>query len=880
MNNDANIQKEEYIKLIDKLYSFGMSNENVYLVLYILTCFKEGLELEVITEKSSINDDNTLFGKEENRLDLYYEKTRFAIKNIPEEKKIFLQVNDVFNKTIKDKRTSKVIIEYFQSDMIEQLEQYANSDNFEEVFDAFLEIIVGVQGKRGGEFVLPIEIGRFLIMLANLEGNASVFNPFAGLGTFGIELTEHQQYLGHEINALTWAVAVLRLNAHNRISHSDFLNADSFRNWPSSRKFDLVIANPPFRLRLSKKQQAEFSGEKFVEGFFLKEGIKLLEAKGKLITIVPQVFLTGHGDKKVRQFLVDKDLLEAVISFPGGLLMHTSIPFEILLINKNKTHKNEIVFFHGSEYVTKVNRYDKWFNAEGLLDEIRKTLGVQDSHVNEPETAYIPEGTLLPEFVSQDLIAENDYYLNLKRYWVDRIKGTALRDVIKIEKTISFREALKHFENTDEINYTERSPFMEFKHISTKDLKVDPKDFDINIEFIENKRVRNGKFINEDTYLVSLIGSNLKPSFLSPGNEIIHISNDVIPFTINEKLVDPNWLVRELNSTKVKDQLEVLVTGVIPRLRKQDFLNLKIHLPSLKEQREEIGKIQGLEKQVDDLESNIIEQNSYLRHTVAGPLSDLEHALNNIETIIKNISKNEMPQILDAKVSDNHLYTLGEHIEDSKKHVAIILDTIATKLSSSQSIEQKKLEKLNLLKHIDNYIKRKNENRTSLGYSIEFDFDRDFFNSSPNTHFEYVLGNKELINTLLDNMIDNAVKHAFIEGEKNLIEIYVWGYNEDTANERIFFTMANTGKRMPKNITLDVLKKRGFSNSSKQGDGFGLWLVNEIVRKHKADWFLVDDLGTDNAPEIRYSNILGRNIQRPKDDCVTKFSFSFPILEE
>src|SRR5690606_24368611 len=134
-----------------------------------------------------------------------------------------------------------------------------------------------------------------------------------------------------------------------------------------------------------------------------------------------------------------------------------------------------------------------------------------------------------------------------------------------------------------------------------------------------------------------------------------------------------------------------------------------------------------------------------------------------------------------------------------KKHISFIVDTMANKLSSSQSIEQKKLVKLNLLNHLEQYVNRKNENTASLGYSIDFDFDKDFFNSTPNAHFEFILGNRELMNTLLDNMIDNADKHAFMEGMKKKIKIYVWGYDEDVANKRIFFTIANTGKPLPQN---------------------------------------------------------------------------------
>lgn len=875
------IPREIYLQVVREFSDTGIHQKDLYLLLYLITIKREGFTFKVITERSPISNDIALFEEHENKLDLYYENTRFVLCNVSDEKKILFKVNEVFNRLIfKDQSIIKHLGSNLSNNWFEQFDQYLGGNHFGEIFDVFLEIIVGAQNKKFGEFVLPTEIGGFLLNLADLENNANIFNPFAGLATFGIDLRENQTYLGHEIDELIWAVAILRLNAHNRIKQSDFLNADSFGNWPSSRKFDLVIANAPFKLPLSKNQQTVFSGERLVEGFFLNEGIKLLKPKGKLITIVPQGFLSNHSDKKTRQFLVEQDLLEAVITFPGGLLMHTSIPFVVLLINKKKSRKNEIAFIQGSKYVTNLNRYDKIFKSKSLLEEIRASLLPQVSRINEPSSANIPEGTLLPELISKDIITKNDFYLDIKRYWLDKIKGTVLREVINIEETFSFKQAVEYVENKDRVGYIEQVSFMEFKHVSSKNLKIEPKDYFIDVESIEYKRVSHGKFIKRDTYLVSLIGSNLKPSFLPTNDSIIHLSNDVLPFSINEKLVDPHWLIRELSTTKVKEQMEVLVTGVIPRLRREDFLNLKINIPSKKEQIQEIQKIKGLEMQVDSLESDIIQQNSYLRHTVAGPLSDLDHALKAIDSILKNISKNEMPNILSAKISDNHLYTLGEHIDDSKKHVAIILDTIANKLNSSQSIEQKKLEKLNLLKHIEKYVNRKNENTLALGYYIEFDFDKDFFNSNPNAHFEFISGNKNLVNTLLDNMIDNAVKHAFTEGKKNKIEVYVWGYDEDAANKRIFFTIANTGTPLPKNITLNDLKKRGYSSGGGQGDGFGLYLVNEIVRKHKADWFLVDDYGVDNLPNKEYVTTSGINYSIPKDDCVTKFSFSFPIFEE
>lgn len=880
MKENTSINKELF-KFIDESRNTGVSDNNMlpYLFLYFLSCSKEGIDLKLNTEKRQVFDDNNLFGKEEGKLELYNEYYSFVLKNVPESKRIFFKINNVFNKILSINHTVNFLQKYLEDNPINRLAKLVSEDDFAIKFEELFKLIARIIKKNTGEFELPIEIGELMIQLADLDKKASVFNPFSGLATFGICLKESQEYLGHEINDFIWAVSVLRINAHSRDKFSELLITDTLDSWPSKRKFDLVLANPPFRFKLSKKQQSKFSGERYLESFFINQGLKLLKQNGKLLSIVPNAFLSNYTEKNLRKFLVDQDLLEAVISLPGGLLNYTNIPFTILLINKNKKHKNDTLMIDASKYVNEVSKFNKVIKTDELILDVKKILEEENNLVNESQSGYKAKTSYLQQFVSKDIIAEKDYYLNINRYNFDydEIKGTPLKKIINIIKPISYKKAISYLENLEVISNENKYPF---KHISTKDLKIDLKDFSINVSDLHYKSVKYGKFINTSSYVVSMIGNNLKPSFLEIKDEVIHLSNEIVAFTLNEDLVDPNWFIKELNSTRVKEQQMALVTGIIPRLNKEDFLNLKINLPTLKEQKEEISKILGLERQVDDLESDIIQQNSYLRHTVAGPLSDLDHALNNIDTILNNISQNQMPQILNSKVSEEHLYTLEEYLQDSKKYVSLILNTVKSKLNSTQKIEQKKLVKLNLREHLENYVKRKFETKKQMEYILDYDYDREFFSNKANSHFDFILGNKELINTLLDNIIDNAVKHAFIEGESNKIEIYVWGYDEEAGEESIYFSISNTGKPLPENINIDILKKRGYSKGVKSGDGFGLWLVNEILKKHKADWNIVDEHREYNSYDNEYTTFKGLKIPSIKIDTVTKFSFNFPILKK
>ena len=167
--------------------------------------------------------------------------------------------------------------------------------------------------------------------------------------------------------------------------------------------------------------------------------------------------------------------------------------------------------------------------------------------------------------------------------------------------------------------------------------------------------------------------------------------------------------------------------------------------------------------------------------------------------------------------------------------------------------------------------------------NIIFDYDGDFFKNKLNAEFKFILGNAELINAILDNMIDNAVKHAFTTSKHNWIEIYAWA--EDSDNQ-ISFSISNSGKSLQDGTKLKDLKRKGYRDSSKEGDGFGLWFVNEVVRKHNAEWFLINELWneyplkTDIYVLDELSGEFFNDIQLNERNYVTKFSFHFPIYKK
>jgi len=123
----------------------------------------------------------------------------------------------------------------------ESLNQEVLKQNFSEIFDFILYKISAIHGRETGEFILPYEIRRLMWGLSQLGENASVYNPFAGIGSFGVFMDSGQNYIGQEINSRIWALGTLRLMAYQRFENASFSLGDSINNWlgePNS--FDLL----------------------------------------------------------------------------------------------------------------------------------------------------------------------------------------------------------------------------------------------------------------------------------------------------------------------------------------------------------------------------------------------------------------------------------------------------------------------------------------------------------------------------------------------------------------------------------------------------------------------------------------------------------------
>jgi len=282
-------------------------------------------------------------------------------------------------------------------------------------------------GKKAGEFYTPAEVVRICVEIADPQPNMSVYDPTVGSGGMLIQSRDYLQECGHDPRNLalygqesigtTWSICKMNMLLHG-ISHADIRQEDTLKN-PAHmdegnelRRFDRVLANPPFSQNYSKKE-LKFAGRfpvfmpekgKKADLMFVQHMLAVLKADGKLATVMPHgVLFRGGEEREARKYFIDKGYLEAVIGLPSNLFYGTGIPACILVMNKAGAKERKQVLFINADREYREGKAQNYLRPEDL-DKI-----VHAYRQGKKITGYA-------ELVSREDIAAEDYNCNIRRY--------------------------------------------------------------------------------------------------------------------------------------------------------------------------------------------------------------------------------------------------------------------------------------------------------------------------------------------------------------------------------------------------------------------------------------------------------------------------------
>ena len=166
---------------------------------------------------------------------------------------------------------------------------------------------------------------------------------------------------------------------------------------------------------------------------FLLHMIHSMSSIGRVAAVAPHgVLFRGAAEGRIRQGVIDKNLIDAVIGLPENLFYGTSIPACIVVFKKGRK-TSDVLFIDASKEFKKEKAKNKLRDgSNGEPNDIKKIVDTYKAFVN-GENAEIEKYS---HVATLDEIKENEYNLNIPRY-VDTFEEEELVDLEAVNTEIA-----------------------------------------------------------------------------------------------------------------------------------------------------------------------------------------------------------------------------------------------------------------------------------------------------------------------------------------------------------------------------------------------------------------------------------------------------------
>ena len=305
-----------------------------------------------------------------------------------------------------------------------------SGDMLGQAYEYLIEQFADDAGKKGGEFYTPAMVVKLLVLMLKPHELESIYDPCCGSGGM---LIQSANYLvknggnpvklfmfGQEKNRNTFVIAKMSMFLHGygnaKIRHGDTFVDPKFLENGQLKKFDVVLANPPwnqsnwhyekwkkhdphnrFKFGLPSKKSGDWA--------WLQLMYASLKPRGRMgIVLDNGVLFRGASEGKIRKAFLEKDLIEAVIGLASSLFYNTGSAGCLVLFNDNKPRKRQgkVPFIDASKDYLEGKRQNHLRQKD-----IEKTARVFNKFETIERYCTVAK---------MDEIEENDFNLNISRY--------------------------------------------------------------------------------------------------------------------------------------------------------------------------------------------------------------------------------------------------------------------------------------------------------------------------------------------------------------------------------------------------------------------------------------------------------------------------------
>ncbi len=720
---------------------------------------------------------------------------------------------------------------------INQLFEHINVSETEysnEAFNAFLrEFVYTPMLSRKELFVSPQIVIQLFSQLTKELNFDNIYNPAAGICYLPIHLYANSDarmnFYGEELNETVYKIGLINLTL-NGFDISNFEAQNSLNDNHPDKKFDLIVCNPPLAGKLNRNKEYDVPIKSTdISNVLIQRILQKRTKNGKAIIVVAErtLFSSAKADKELRKILVANNLIEEIISLPVNTFKpYSAVKTNILVIGETDPEGIKIREIGNEE-------------QENIKSSNNLTI------VEEPKNDY---GNKKDARISKNEI-DGNYNL---------VVGKFLNKPIVEEST----EVVKLGAVCKKITNLKTSKDRSIPYVNIKDLNKNYFDLFLKASNVEyNTKERPGKLLNKDALLVGNIEGSFKPTLYKFEGKECLVSTSIYPLVIDTEKVNPEYLVFELASPYVEQQIKSLSYGAtsLKRIRLQDLLSIKIRIPSLLKQEEILAerkkalvsaKHDDINQFADQLGVTKVQEKEllgFVKHEIDNIVGGVQNSFKNLKFTLKRLNIDFATKISKHENARTISQTMGA-IESNLLDVNGLMTNI-------QAILDLGNEGLNMtpvsFKEFITEEFRKTPTFDSFNIHIYHDHekivDRDSTFLIDARQFRFVI----------KNFIQNSIVHGLIGKKKgNLI------FHLEEDSDFYYLSLINDGKPFPDSFSLEDFLSFGKRFDNSKGSGIGGYLIGKVIENHNGSIELME-AGTPfflndrpNKPEFTEPNFI------------------------
>ena len=730
-------------------------------------------------------------------------------------------------------------------------------------------------------FITPPSINKLLVDLAQAKNNEIIYDPSIGHANTLIafyQQNDNLKFIGEEGDPNNWAIAQMNLWA-NGVYETDILCqdalVDSVSDFPMA---DIALGHFPFGLTIDslklnniKYLQGSLSNltSPMVDGnsLFTHRILHQLNENGRAFIVFPlQTTYKDRYDKRLREFLLRRDLIESIISLPSGLLYASGTPVSVWVLRKKKTPQRvqKVLFINASNI--EVQQKSKLYKS------------LQDEQICAIAQAYRKGmalcGSILEDnviFVTNTEITNNQYNLNPKQYASPFIQR--LRELKKTQELVTLNTIFA----TD-------MPYVWFKSndilhkplpiVYTHNLGASFAEYQLLIDELDiiysPNQIIDARMLTASALLLNTEGKKLRLSYFEYTGQAILVSQEVQIFKINDKNINLEYLFLQLHDDLVLQQINLYKSDhyLDMSLSDKEFANLQIILPSKEKQdaivketkikllRAEEQKVESLRQKLNlDKQRAQSDQNkifSSLQHELGNRLPAILTEFKNLKDYVFDKIQSQTPlslneplfPIFEEEEMDDNQDTLGasmQRIELLLRHTISTLDATSSIIKADKSrLELQYTNVKTLLEEVAHLYSYERD------FSIKIDVELD---SNGEEIPIYTLLDPMQFTTALVNLIENAKRHGFTAEKKHLI-YFKLGTSHD--KQEVIIDYQNDGKPFPESFSFEDFISYGAHAGETGHSGIGGYLIYQIINNHDGTFSFRSDIDRTDPFKVQF----------------------------